>query len=314
MHAQCCLNQQRRSGHHWTWGAALIVLLFCAVVAEAQQGVSSPSTPNASSSAVAGRSVTRAHSKVILANTPAATGSGIIYEADCNDPDAYDLNCTEPTRALIQQAQEQGYAYYIGHAEPTTEFFSTRGTSGYDMQWKLQLPATEPSPTQNGVNVANFELYSTFWLGLALCDPNSNPFGACVAASDTNNPGTAGAAFLELQFYPPGINCSNTQWCVSRHINTWQDKNSFQVNNCLEPTTAALLTTNGVPGGPTLLMNNGDTLVVTIHDTANGLETDVNDVSTSTTGSMVASGANGFLHNANQQQHRLGRHSSDRRG
>ena len=47
-------------------------------------------------------------------------------------------------------------------------------------------------------------------------------------------------------------------------------------------------------------MSNGDTIVVTIHDTANGLETDVNDQTSSATGSMVASGANGFVHNADQ--------------
>jgi len=68
----------------------------------------------------------------------------------------------------------------------------------------LSLPATDPSPTQNGSSVANFELYSAFWIGLALCDPNSNPFGPCTPVSDANNSATAGAAFLELQFYPPG--------------------------------------------------------------------------------------------------------------
>lgn len=237
-----------------------------------------------------------------LAITPRAfEGSGASYEPDCNDPEAGDLNCLEPTKALIQKAYDAGYPYYIGHAEPTTEFFSTTGTSGNNMRWKVQLPATEPSPTQNGSSVANFELYSTFWMGLELCDPNSNPYGACVAASDSNNPATAGAAFLELQFYPPGLTCgSNTQWCVRLHINTLEDNNATQVTNCHEPTTQAFVTTDGTPGGPKLLMNNGDNIVVTIHDTTNGLATDVNDLTTSTTGTMTASGANGFVHNANQ--------------
>lgn len=222
------------------------------------------------------------------------------YTPDCNDPDAHDLACTEPTPDIINSLYAAGYPYYIGHAEPTVLFFSTVGASGSNMRWKLKLPATDPSPTQNGSSVANFELYSTFWIGLALCDPNSRPYGGCIAASDTNIPSTAGAGFLELQFYPPGINCSNTQWCVNLHINTLQDRNATQIMNCNEPTTAAYVTTDGTPGGPKLLMNNGDTIIVTIHDTANGLETDVNDVTTSTTGSMVASGANGFVHNANQ--------------
>jgi len=226
--------------------------------------------------------------------------TGAIHTADCNDPDAHDLNCTEPRSDIVADAQTAGYPYYVGHAEPTMLFFSTAGASGSNLRWKLQLPATEPAPTQNGSNVSNFELYSTFWLGLALCDPNSNPGGPCVAASDANNPSTAGAAFLELQFYPPGINCSNTQWCVSLHINTLQNFNAFEKNNCLEPTTAAFLTATGNPGDPQFLMSNGDTLVVTIQDTANGLRTVVNDLTSGTTGSMVASGANGFVHNANQ--------------
>ena len=239
---------------------------------------------------------------LIVAISPGAFAqTGAVSVPDCNDPDAHDINCTEPTPAIVAAAREAGYAYYIGHAEPTTLFFSTAGASGNNMQWKFKLPAAEPaSPTQNGSSVANFELYSTFWLGLALCDPNSNPFGPCIATSDLNNPSTAGAAFLELQFYPPGLNCSNTQWCVRLHINTLQNINTFQQNNCLEPTTQAYVTTNGMPGGPQLLMSNGDTIVVTIHDTANGLETDVNDQTSSTTGSMVASGANGFVHNSNQ--------------
>jgi len=229
-------------------------------------------------------------------------GGSATYEPDCNDPDAHDLNCTEPTPEIIQKLHDGGYPYYIGHAEPTAEFFSTTGTSGNNMQWKFQLPATDPSPTQNGSSVANFELFSALWLGLELCDPNSRPYGACIADSDTNNPATAGAAFLELQFYPPGSpfgGCSDTQWCVRLHINTLEDNNATQIMNCNEPTTEAYVTTDGTPGGSKLLMSNGDSILVTIHDTANGLETDVNDLTSATTGSMVASGANGFVHNAN---------------
>ena len=224
----------------------------------------------------------------------------VIYEQDCNDPDAHDLNCTEPSKAIIWDAQANGYKYYVGHAEPTTLFYSGAGASGNNMQWKFTLPTTDPNPNQSGTNVANFELYSTFWIGLALCDPNSNPFGPCTSLSDANNPATAGSAFLELQFYPPGINCSSSsQWCVNLHINTLENNNAFQKTNCLEPTTAVYVTTNGTPGGTQLAMNNGDTIVVTIQDTANGLKAIVTDLTTSTSGTMVASGANGFVHNAN---------------
>lgn len=246
-----------------------------------------------------------------LAISPSAFGvTRASYIPDCNDPDAHDIGCLEPTKALIQQAHASGYPYYIGHDEPTAEFFSTQGTSGYNMQWKFQLPATDPAPAQDGSSVANFELYPALWMGLALCDGNSYPYGPCNPRSDTNNPATAGAAFMELQFYPPGStsgpthfnpgSCSTTQWCADLHINTYQDKTDVQKMTCLEPTTHAFITTDGTPGGPRLLMNNGDTILVTIHDTLNGVQTDVTDLTTGATGSMVASGANGFVHNANQ--------------
>src|SRR4029077_21005397 len=139
-----------------------------------------------------------------------------------------------------------GYPYYLGHAEPTAKFFSRAGTSGYNMQWKFQLPPGEPTPTQDGVNTNNFELFIAQWLGLALCDPNSNPRGPCTPKSDSNNPSTAGVAFLELQFYPPGINCgSSTQWCANLHINTLQDSAAEQAPGCaVEPTTQQFVTTN----------------------------------------------------------------------
>jgi hypothetical protein len=238
-------------------------------------------------------------SSVAAAPKP-ADDSGAFYEPDCNDPGAPDRNCIHPAQSIVDWAHFAGYEYYIGHAEPTMEFFSNAGRSGTEMQWKFQLPTTDPGPTQNGSSIANFELYSTMWLGLELCDPNSNPGGACVAASDANDPNTAGAAFLELQFYPPGFNPSSTQWSVNLHINTLENFTNTQVNNCLEPTTAAFVTTDGTPVGPKLFMNTGDTIVVTITDTTNGLRTDVKDVTSSASGFMVASGANGYKHNANQ--------------
>ena len=226
--------------------------------------------------------------------SPNAFGQ-VINIPDCNDPDAKVI-CARPNQPIVDALVKSGYPYYIGHAEPTLKFISNAGASGNNMQWKFQLPATEPAPTQNGANTANFELYSAQWVSMSLCDPNSTPFGPCIPNSDTNTAFGAGSAFLELQFFPPGSiftgsgSCSNTQWCVLLHINS--------VNACMiETTTAAFVTTNGSPAGPKLFLNNGDTVLVTLHDTASGLRADVNDLSTSGTGFMVASGANGFQHN-----------------
>ena len=233
---------------------SLLAVAVCAAIA---LGMSAPPSSSLASKAIAifhrdapiGRAGahTRNEPPLRLAqsttDTPAGT-TGAIYVPDCNDPDANDPSCVDPTQELKDKLAAAGYPYYIGHAEPTAEFFSTQGTSGYNMQWKFQLPATEPSPSQDGTNVANFELYPALWMGLELCDPNSKPYGACIATSDTNNPATAGAAFLELQFYPPGStsgpthfspgSCSSSQWCANLHINTWEDNNATQTSGCLE--------------------------------------------------------------------------------
>jgi hypothetical protein len=174
------------------------------------------------------------------------------------------------------------------------KFLSTTPGSGNNLQWKIRLPQPDPIPTQDGTVVANFELYVTFWFSLILCNPASTPFGPCTPNSDANTPTAAGSANLELQFYPPGVSglfgCSNTQqWCARMNI--------FELTgnmNCLEPVHFASITTNGSRSGPQLLMSPGDSLLITIKDTPNGLETDVSDLTSSQTGSMVASIANGF--------------------
>jgi hypothetical protein len=124
---------------------------------------------------------------------------------------------------------------------------------------------------------------------MALCDPESTPFGACTPNSDSNTSG-AGSAILQLQFYPPGSSCprDDSKWCAALNI--------FELTtNCGEPGTAAPITTDGTPGGTSLLMSPSDSVRITVKDTADGLETDVEDLTSATMGSMVASGANRFM-------------------
>jgi hypothetical protein len=226
---------------------------------------------------------------------------GITHFEDCNDTDGVPETCADPSKEALASAQAKGYPYYVGHAEPTVLFWSDAAKSGSKMQWKLGLPGPDPTPKQDGSATANFQLDVAQWLGLALCDPNSNPVGPCVPASDTNNTFTAGSAFLELQFYAPGLrsDCGN-QWCVALHINTLQNATPFWSTHCFEPTWTTLLTTTGAVGGGNFLMAPGDSIIVTIKDTPDGLETDINDLTAKTTGSMVASIANGYRHNTSQ--------------
>jgi hypothetical protein len=196
---------------------------------------------------------------------------------------------------------------YIGHDEPMVTFYSGVPGSGNNVQWEFTLPRENPLPATQ-----SFQNFITFWFGMALCDPKSVPFGPCVPNSDLNDPNNAGSAVLELQFYPPGnallpreFSCDLVHWCAALNINSLTNN-----KNCFEPINFALIQRDGVPSGPpgpgnqtpaaftpdaqTLIMRQGDRIRVTIKDTANGLLTLVEDLTTHQSGFMVASAANGF--------------------
>ncbi|HEY7282959.1 MAG TPA: hypothetical protein VID47_15340 [Actinomycetota bacterium] len=132
-----------------------------------------------------------------------------------------------------------------------------------------------------------------------------------------------GTAFMEMQFYPPGwvpwplgTSCDATQWCAALNIDSFsQDMNTNAVNNndCLnsaglEPVNFAFLTPTGTsetsadplnnarftPTSDTYLMGGGDRIEVGMQDTSDGFTVRLDDLTTGTHGSMVASAANGF--------------------
>ena len=139
-----------------------------------------------------------------------------------------------------------------------------------------------------------------------------------------------GTAFMEMQFYPPGWTnavtniCSAKSWCAALTIDSDalnQNTNQFINSTCAdqlfggtEYVNFAYITKSGTPLGPPdpknillnigqsfnvnspdlLLMNPGDHLTVSLHDTADGLETDIHDLTNGQSGSMIASASNGF--------------------
>src|SRR5262249_33727776 len=138
-----------------------------------------------------------------------------------------------------------------------------------------------------------------------VCEPNtdSNIFDDPDPASPRYIGKHPGAAYMEMQFYPPGWikwpfnpGCDGTRWCAALTLSSFsQDSNTGQVNNLdclrrvgLEPVNFAFVTRDGVPVGPpdplhanlltrtpdpgrVLLMNSGDTIRVTLGDTQSGL-------------------------------------------
>jgi hypothetical protein len=226
--------------------------------------------------------------------------------------------------------------WYVGHDEPDIGFFSFKHGSSSDMTYRTVLPvdpSAPPSATPGGTT-HDFQLTPARWFGMVMCDTESYPEGTkvCHPNSDANvqvppRSDHAGAAYMELQIYPPGfapaISCDQTHWCAALTIDSLQAEygalhgpgsppNAIANNNCPEPVNYAFLTHSGHPVGPpgpdqqtnatftptadTLLMNQGDTLKVSMHDTQAGFFTEITDLTNHQRGFMTASVANGFRH------------------
>jgi len=172
-----------------------------------------------------------------------------------------------------------------------------------------------PNPTYSGSPYPN-----------TTCTPDSD--SNIRTGDDPTSPDYIGKApgggYMEMQFYPPGwvkwpagISCDPTRWCAALNIDSLSENSNTGVANnaaCLnsagvEPANFAFLTKNGQsttpanalnPGRFTLspskdfFMRSGDKLSMHMFDTAAGFTVQVNDLTTGTTGSMVASQANGF--------------------
>jgi hypothetical protein len=238
--------------------------------------------------------------------------------------------CVDPITIMNGKASRFiDNGWYVGHDEPSVKFISSAQGSGNHMTYFMQLavdPKAAPTTKPTGKTVSDYaELSPAPWFGLPICDSNSYPQNPCAPDSDTNggsigDPAAAGSAFMELQFYPPGFapfldgpSCDSTHYCAALNIDSLECTYGFAScnNNCIEPVNFAYLQRDGKPAGPpspqltdantftpnnqTLLMNQGDTLVVTIKDTSAGLMTKVDDLSTHQSGFIVASAANGFM-------------------
>lgn len=224
--------------------------------------------------------------------------------------------------------QEQIFGHYVGHDEPSLQFYSKVHGSGNRAQYELTLP-TDPTPKAG--SSFNFELHPAFWFGMDLCDVNSYPeaVGTCAPDSDKNIQPLAthpGGAFFELQFYPPGwapapkgSSCDALMYCVAiASFSVAEDPIHGTILNdtCaavtgIEYANYAFVTKSGHPhASPNpvnsttatftpnkatdLFMNPGDQVVVTFNDTEHGLHLQVADHTTGQVGSMTMSAANGF--------------------
>jgi hypothetical protein len=259
---------------------------------------------------------------------------------DCNGlspiqhPVKQGLPCLDPHGPGNSRFEDNGH--YIGHDEPSVRFISNQPGSGNNVTFNERLPvepAKLPTVRHPGTDVTHsFELTVAPWFSTTVCDPHSAPLLPCTAQSDGNAPSGsypgAGAAFVELQFYPPGfapfadnISCDNSHWCSALNIDSLECQGNGMApntcnNQCVEPVNFAFVQTNGVPPGPpspqltnlatftpnrhTLRMNPGDRITVRMFNAkipgGHALEVREADLSTGQSGFMIASGANGFMH------------------
>ncbi len=239
------------------------------------------------------------------------------------------VQCIDPRGPDGGRFEDNGR--YIGHDEPSVRFLSSQPGSGANTTLTERLPvepAALPTVRHPGRDVTHtFELTIAPWLSTTVCDPRSTPLLPCTPKSDANAPGGtypgAGAAFVELQFYPPGfapfadsISCDNTHWCSALTIDSLECAADGTCNpDCTEPVNFGFIQTNGVPAGPpspqlsdltsftpnahTLLMNPGDAITVHMFDAkipgGHALEARETDLTTGQSGFMIASAANGFM-------------------
>ncbi len=247
-------------------------------------------------------------------------------ELDCNGDSAIQAPVNNHLLCL-QPAGKNGVftdnGWYVGHDEPGMGFLSSRPGSANNFEFKTLLPKNNLSAGGH----PSFQDYPTFWISVEVCDNNSYPQNPCLPNSDSNlgqgkSPKDAGSGFVELQFYAPGwpnfyqnLSCDMTHWCAAVNIDSVECTFAYAFcnPNCTEPVNFAFLTRDGAPIGPpspqlatpatfdfpaspdVFLMNPGDIIVVSVHDTAHGMYTGISDLTTGTSGFMIASGANGFM-------------------
>ena len=243
------------------------------------------------------------------------------------------LHCEKGTAicAELQDSEEAfGEGVYVGHDEPSLLFYSNVPGSGNRMRAELTLP-TDPRPVPKDGRSFNFQLHPAFWFGMALCDTQSYPVAVSTCAPDSDsNIATLqthpGAAFMELQFYPPGwaaapfgSSCDGRRYCVAiASFSLAEDpiNGTFLNDACasqtgIEYANYAFLTRNGHPHAvpnpvqstlatftpnpaTDLFMNPGDRLSISMRDTSHGLRIDVTDHSSGGHGFMTMSADNGF--------------------
>ncbi|HZT96441.1 MAG TPA: hypothetical protein VFB34_06345 [Chloroflexota bacterium] len=260
----------------------------------------------------------------------ALTGTSATYAWPSGHPGLH--SCSRPNvfcHELAFQRRVWG-KQYVGHDEPGIAFLSNKPGSGNHVEFTFTLPR-DPSPSPASGRSYTFENGPAFWFGMILCDSQSYPEQMHSCRPDSNANVTPqvrhpGAAYMEMQFYPPGwvplpygTSCSARQWCAALNVDSLAMDpvhNTLLDSSCADAIGAeyvnfAFITKDGkaqAPANPIqstaatytpdpsrdLFMNSGDRILLRMHDTRRGLRILVVDETTHRSGFMTASKQNGF--------------------
>src|SRR4029077_17921853 len=87
------------------------------------------------------------------------------------------VNCAESALcAEVGQRSEVFGDEYVGHDEPPAVLSSNKHGAGNRPQYTIRIPSDPSASNPNAPGKSyNFQLGSTFWFGMALCDTQSYP-------------------------------------------------------------------------------------------------------------------------------------------
>src|SRR5713101_7309543 len=93
-----------------------------------------------------------------LAVAHASAGQNDASGLDCNGWSASSsVPNIKDNRVCADLLSHLANGWYVGHDEPSLQFFSSAAGSANNMQYTITLPGAEPSPKQDGSQTATFE-------------------------------------------------------------------------------------------------------------------------------------------------------------
>jgi hypothetical protein len=124
------------------------------------------------------------------------------------------VDCSSQKSLCVEvHDSDEVFGHYVGHDEPSLLFDSTLPGSGNQMRYSGILPK-EPAPSNvPGQRSYDFNLYATFWFGMAMCATQSYPntVKSCIRTATPTSLGRAARSIPAAHTW----SCSSTRRVTS---------------------------------------------------------------------------------------------------